>query len=64
MELYIILLIAAVLIMGGLVIYTIRDAKSEIERRVEELACKVEPMVKKVSGEEYECEKGEIKFKT
>jgi len=64
MELYITLLIATVLIMGGLVVYAIKDAKAEVEKKIEEIACKVDPVVKKVSGEEYECKEGEIQFKT
>ncbi len=64
MELYIILVIASILLMGGFIVYTVIKAKEEVTSKVEEIACKVDPLVQKVSGEKYECKDEQIEFKT
>ena len=61
---YILLIISSIILMGGFIVYTIINAKQEIESKVEDLACKVSSGVRKISGEDYECKDDQIEFKT
>jgi hypothetical protein len=42
------------------VIYFVEKSKEEVE----EVSCKINPVIQKITGEKYECEEGEIHFKT
>ena len=63
METYVVFLLLFTLVMVAYVIYFVKKTKEEITEKVEEVSCKINPVIQKISGEKYECEEGEIQFK-
>jgi putative Mn2+ efflux pump MntP len=64
METYVVFLLLFTLGMLVYVIYFVKRSKEEIKEKVEEVSCKINPVIQKITGEKYECEEGEIYFKT
>jgi hypothetical protein len=64
METYVVFLLLFTLAMLAYVIYFVKRSKEEIKEKVKEVSCKINPVIQKISGEKYECEEGEIHFKT
>jgi hypothetical protein len=64
METYVVFLLLFTLAMLAYVIYFVKRSKEEIKEKVEEVSCKINPVIQKITGEKYECEEGEIHFKT
>ncbi len=64
METYVVFLILFTLGMVAYVIYFVKKSKEEIAEKVEELSCKVDPLVQKVSGEKYICKDDKIEFES
>lgn len=64
METYVVFLILFTLGMVAYVIYFVKRSKEEITGKVEELSCKVDPLVQKISGEKYVCKEDVIEFES
>lgn len=64
METYVVFLILFTLGMIVYVIYFVKRSKEEITGKVEELSCKVDPLVQKISGEKYACKEDVIEFES
>lgn len=64
METYVVFLLLFTLVMVVYVIYFVKRAKEEVSGKIEEISCKVDPLVQKVSGEKYVCKEDHIEFQT
>ncbi|MCX7738109.1 MAG: hypothetical protein N2Z80_01630 [Hydrogenothermaceae bacterium] len=64
METYVLFLLAFTLVMVVYVLYFVKKAKEEVAGKIEEISCKVDPLVQKVSGEKYVCKEDHIEFQT
>lgn len=64
METYVVFLLLFTLVMVAYVVYFVKRAKEEVSEKIEEISCKVDPLVQKVSGEKYVCKEGHIEFQS
>lgn len=64
METYVVFLLLFTLVMVAYVAYFVKKAKDEVAGKIEEISCKVDPLVQKVSGEKYVCKEEHIEFRT
>ncbi|ACN98551.1 DUF3149 domain-containing protein [Sulfurihydrogenibium azorense] len=64
MEMYVLFLILFTLGMVAYVVYFVKKSKEELAGKVEEISCKIDPLVQKISGEKYVCKDDAIEFQT
>ncbi|WP_028950726.1 DUF3149 domain-containing protein [Sulfurihydrogenibium subterraneum] len=64
MELYVLFLILFTLGMVAYVVYFVKKSKEELSGKVEEISCKIDPLVQKISGEKYVCKDDAIEIQT
>lgn len=64
MEMYVMFLILFTLGMVAYVVYFVKKSKEELSGKVEEISCKIDPLVQKISGEKYVCKDDAIEFQT
>jgi uncharacterized protein YlzI (FlbEa/FlbD family) len=50
--------------MVAYVVYFVKKSKEELAGKVEEISCKIDPLVQKISGEKYVCKDDAIEFQT
>jgi uncharacterized protein YlzI (FlbEa/FlbD family) len=62
MEMYIVFLVLFTLVMVAYVAYFVKKSKEELAGKVEEISCKIDPLVQKISGEKYVCKDDAIEF--
>lgn len=53
METYVVFLLMFTIAMVGYVLYFVKKTREEVSGKIEEISCKVDPLVQKVSGEKY-----------
>lgn len=64
METYVVFLLMFTLGMVVYVLFFVKKAKEEVSGKIEEISCKVDPLVQKVSGERYVCKEDHIEFES
>lgn len=64
MEMYVVFLLLFTLVMVAYVLYFVKKTKEEVSGKIEEISCKVDPLVQKISGEKYVCKEDHIEFQS
>jgi len=63
MDAYVITIVVLIVLSVLFVVYYVKKSKEELEGKIEDLSCKINPTLQKITGEKYECVEGKEEFK-